>query len=85
VRGQDGADFDLGARLVESGFAIPYAYDSGQPGLYEAQGALARSVKAGLLRNCWLVPDAFRNDGAARASFERGETPTGKVAGDCPA
>lgn len=85
VRDGDGNDFDLARRMVETGFAVPTPAEDGRASLYASEGNIAQSVKAGLLQYCWLKPDAWRNDAAARSAFDKGESPANLTAGDCAA
>lgn len=85
VRDDDGRDFDLARRMVETGFAVPSPATERGPSAYTGEGVIAQSIKSGLLQYCWLKPDAWRNDGAARNAFEKGENPANLTAGDCAA
>lgn len=77
---------DLGAQMVATGFALPYAYKNGAPNPYAQTAAIALQNKVGLMTWCVLRPDIWRDDSKAQANFKgSGTVPAdpAATAGDC--
>jgi endonuclease YncB( thermonuclease family) len=81
-----GAEFDLGRRMVEDGYAAIYP-DAGGPD-YDILFQTAQAQRKGIFSNCTLAPSEWRNNAAARIAFEAlspGILPGAPTLGACDA
>ncbi len=63
-----GAEFDVGRRMVEDGYAATFP-DAGGPDYYDTFQT-AEAQRKGIFSNCTLAPSEWRNNAAARIAFE---------------